>query len=104
MRRKTKKVGMKRIIINWVEKTSDGFKGVVTLDKFEDNNVMSILETFTCACEVTKNSVGMSGIGDGVIVPLTEQEREQVNELMRWYWSGRNNEKSTYSWFTKEGR
>jgi hypothetical protein len=41
----------------------------------------------------------MSGIGsDGVIVPLSEEEISQVNELMRWYYVGRKKEKETYVW------
>lgn len=94
---------MKRVVIEWVEKTSDGMKGIVTLDCFKGGDVTSRLQTFTCNCNIGKTSSGMSGIGpDGVIVPLTEEERRQVYALMQWYLDGRNKKEETYYWFMGE--
>jgi hypothetical protein len=86
-------------VIKWTEDLKYGFKGVVTLDDWGDKGLSTFPKTFICDCEVTKNSEGMSGIGsDGVIVPLSEEEISQVNELMRWYYVGRKKEKETYVW------
>ncbi len=94
---------MKRIVIKWVGKTPDGMMGIVTLDRFKDGLVTAIPETFTCNCNIGKGSSGMSGIGpDGVVVPLTEEERRQVHALMQWYFDGRNKKEETYYWFMEE--
>ncbi len=96
---------MKRIIIRWGKETPEGLKGVVTLSHFKDGDAMSRAETFTCHCYVGNGSVGMSGIGPkGLVVPLTEEEMNQVNELIRWYFAGRNKKNETFCWFLEEER
>ena len=94
---------MKRITIKWTKKTKEALEGIVTLDDFKDQDVMKVPETTTCSCMVASGSFGMSGVGpDGLVVHLSEEESQQVFELMRWYWNGRNNSRDCYHWFLEE--
>ncbi len=94
---------MKRITIKWVKKTKEALEGIVTLDDFKTGDVMKTPETTTCSCQVDSGSVGMSGIGkDGLVVHLSEEELQQVFELIRWYWAGLCKRRENYHWFLEE--
>jgi len=90
---------MERISIKWTDVTGDGLVGILTLDRWEGNDVSLKPETFQCKCNVGENSTGMTGIGNGSIVPLTEKQLALANELMRIFYNGWHRETDLYYWF-----
>ena len=94
----------KRVSIKWDKSTDKGLTGIITLDCWDDDALIyeSPSKTYRCKCNVSKNSVGMTGIGRGSILPLSEEQLNQVKEQMRAFCSGWSKETSIYCWLPKE--
>jgi hypothetical protein len=88
-----------RISIKWTDYTNDGLVGILTLDRWEGKDLSKKPESFQCKCNVGENSTGMTGIGTGNIVPLSEKQLTLANELMRIFYNGWKRENNVYYWF-----
>ena len=90
-----------RIVIEWSKISKEKCEGIITLDRWKDERTyLDNCETFMCNCEVTSGSVRFYGVGPkGLVIPLGDEEMEQLKNLLRWYFDGVIRNKETFCWF-----